>query len=868
MLILIGIWTQFPFTAKAGTMTNEPDSAYIFAYSTTKNSGRNGLHVAWSTDQEKWHAIGPEFRFLFCDYGNWGKEKRLITPFLRQGPDGRWHCVWSLNEYDGTFAYASSKDLIHWTPQSYPMVMTNNNCLEPELSCNDITGSYTITWLSNAAGKTQVYSTTTTDFKSYSPTREVSRNQRINTRKQVAIDGNTEVGTISKVPWRMIDQLIKKQELSAYREQLWSENSKNDSARFSSLKSLEATITVDGSKSKKISDMLIGVFFEDINYAADGGLYAELVQNRDFEYLPEDRKGRDKSWNSYKAWRLDGNEGTLTIDTIAPIHPNNPHYAVLKIASPGKTGLVNEGFDGISVKEGEKYNLTIFVRNPDNKRKKLVIRIAGKNGEIAGETTVQTNSTEWEKKKAVLTAGKTIPDARMEIIPQNAGTINLDMISLFPQKTFKGRENGLRADLARTIADLHPRFVRFPGGCVAHGDGIANIYRWKNTIGPLESRKPQRNLWGYHQTAGLGYYEYFQFCEDIGAEPVPVLAAGVPCQNSSTGGAGQQGGIPMCDMDNYVQDVLDLIEWANGDTSTKWGKKRAEEGHPKPFNLKYIGIGNEDLITDIFEERFTMIYQAIREKYPEITVIGTVGPTFEGTDYEEGWKIATKLGVPMVDEHYYQSPGWFIYNQDFYDKYDRSKAKVYLGEYAAHLPGRPSNIETALAEALYLTALERNGDVVEMTSYAPLLAKKGHTQWKPDLIFFDNTNVMPTTDYFVQKLYGENQGDTYLPEKIKLSDNRMPVRNRVAVSVVRDSKSNDLIIKMVNMLPVSIKTHVTLNNTGDVQSVATCTTLSGKPDDRNVTPVTKTIGISKEFPCTLPAYSLTVIRAKSKSVNN
>jgi alpha-L-arabinofuranosidase len=343
-----------------------------------------------------------------------------------------------------------------------------------------------------------------------------------------------------------------------------------------------------------------------------------------------------------------------------------------------------------------------------------------------------------------------------------------------------------------------------------------------------------------------------------------VIAAGVPCQNSATGGAGQQGGIPMCDMDDYIQEVLDLIEWANGDVKTKWGKLRAEAGHPKPFNLKYVGIGNEDLINDIFEERFTMIFNAVKEKHPEITVIGTVGPSFEGTDYVEGWKIATKLGVPMVDEHYYQSPGWFIHNQDYYDKYDRSKAKVYLGEYAAHLPGRVTNIETALSEALYLTACERNGDVASMTSYAPLLAKEGHTQWNPDLIYFNNTEVKPTVDYFVQLLFGQNSGDIYLPSAVKLSDQNESVRKRVAVSVVRDSKSNDLIVKLVNMLPMEVNTKVNLEGPGDLNPSAIRTVLTGTPDDKKARPVVDNIAVSTDFPCILPAYSFTVIRIKSE----
>ena len=843
--------------------SNQPDSVYLFSYATAKNSNTNGLHFAWSTDQENWNSIGPEMRFLFSDYGSWGIEKRMITPFLLLAPDGMWHCVWSLNEHIGAFAHAKSKDLIYWLPQTYPMVMEMNNCLEPEISFRANTGQYTVSWLSNADGKTQAYSTTTTDFKNYSPSGELPMADRLNLRKKVVISGNTETGMVHKVAWELVESLLNKQKLNAFRDQQWSETSKTDPERFATLKTLDATISIDPSKSKKISDLLIGVFFEDINYAADGGLYAELIQNRGFEYSLSDKKGKDKSWNSEKSWRFNSGNASFTIDSISSLHVNNPHYAVLKTTEVG-AGLVNEGFDGIAIKSGEKYNFSLFASNPDKKSKKLLVRLTGKNGENYGESSINANSSKWKKFEAVLIAKQTATDAQLEIVPQTSGTVHLDMISLFPQKTFMSRKNGLRADVAQAIADLHPRFVRFPGGCVAHGDGLCNMYRWNNTIGPLESRVPQKNLWGYHQTAGLGYFEYFQFCEDIGAEPLPVLAAGVPCQNSATGGAGQQGGIPICDMDDYVQEVLDLIEWANGDVKTKWGKLRAEAGHPKPFNLKYVGIGNEDLINDIFEERFTMIFNAVKEKHPEITVIGTVGPFFEGTDYTEGWKIATKLGVPMVDEHYYVSPGWFIHNQDYYDKYDRTKSKVYLGEYASHLPGRVTNIETALSEALYLIACERNGDVVSMTSYAPLLAKEGHTQWNPDLIYFNNTEVKPTVDYFVQLLYGQNSGDIYLPSDVKISDQNESVRKRVAVSVVRDSKSNDLIVKLVNMLPVAVNTKLNLEGLGNLNPSAIRTVLTGTPDDKKARPVTDNIAVSKDFPCALPAYSFTVIRIKTK----
>ena len=789
--------------------TATPDSVSLFAYATRGDDGRSGLRFAWSMDGKHWFEIGQNYGYLRCDYGRWGSQKKMLDPNLKQLPGGEWLCIWKLNDHDG-YGQARSKDLIYWEAQQYPR--------------------------------------TTPDFEG--------------TRVKAKIAGHEETGTVSQVPWSVVDGLTRTYERNQYRNSLYGERPVQDKERFAGLKPIKATVTAQPEETKEISDLLMGIFFEDINYSADGGLYAELIQNRDFEYDPSDREG-DKNWNSTHSWKLEGENATFTISTSDPIHPNNPHYAVLKTNQPG-AALTNTGFDGIALKAGEKYDFSLFARIPEgSKSGKLLVRLVDADGTVQGETTVTVSSRSWKTYKAVLTA-KASADTRLELRPQSAGEIELDMISLFPQNTFKGRKNGLRPDLAQTLADMHPRFVRFPGGCVAHGDGLKNIYQWKNTIGPLEARKPARNLWGYHQSMGLGYYEYFQFCEDIGAEPLPVLAAGVPCQNSACHGdlrGGQQGGIPMSEMGAYIQDILDLIEWANGDArKTKWGKIRAESGHPKPFNLKYIGIGNEDLITDVFEERFTMIYLAIKEKYPEIIVVGTVGPFNEGTDYVEGWKLADKLGVPMVDEHYYQSPGWFLHNQDFYDKYDRSKkTRVYLGEYATHIPGRKANIETALTEALYLASLERNGDVVHMTSYAPLLAKERHTQWNPDLIYFNNREVKPTTGYYVQKLYGQNAGNEYLPSKIVLDNKDDKVRKRFASSIVRDSVSGDVIVKLVNLLPVEVNTNVDLSGIGAVQPSAKRTVLTGKPTDTPL-PVEDRIQIAEKFDCNLPAYSFTVIR--------
>ncbi|MCS3195314.1 alpha-L-arabinofuranosidase C-terminal domain-containing protein [Bacteroides thetaiotaomicron] len=795
--------------------TATPDSVSLFAYATRGDDGRSGLRFAWSMDGKHWFEIGQNYGYLRCDYGRWGSQKKMLDPNLKQLSGGEWLCVWKLNDHDG-YGQARSKDLIYWEAQQYPR--------------------------------------TTSDFEG--------------TRVKAKIAGHEETGTVSQVPWSVVDGLTRTYERNQYRNSLYGERPVQDKERFAGLKPIKATVTAQPEETKEISDLLMGIFFEDINYSADGGLYAELIQNRDFEYDPSDREG-DKNWNSTHSWKLEGENATFTISTSDPIHPNNPHYAVLKTNQPG-AALTNTGFDGIALKAGEKYDFSLFARIPEgSKSGKLLVRLVDADDTVQGETTVTVSSRSWKTYKAVLTA-KASANTRLELRPQSAGEIELDMISLFPQNTFKGRKNGLRPDLAQTLADMHPRFVRFPGGCVAHGDGLKNIYQWKNTIGPLEARKPARNLWGYHQSMGLGYYEYFQFCEDIGAEPLPVLAAGVPCQNSACHGdlrGGQQGGIPMSEMGAYIQDILDLIEWANGDArKTKWGKIRAESGHPKPFNLKYIGIGNEDLITDVFEERFTMIYLAIKEKYPEIIVVGTVGPFNEGTDYVEGWKLADKLGVPMVDEHYYQSPGWFLHNQDFYDKYDRSKkTKVYLGEYATHIPGRRANMETALTEALYLTALERNGDVVHMSSYAPLLAKDGRTQWNPDLIYFNNREVRPTTGYYVQKLYGQNAGDHYIPSQINLDNQDSRVKLRVGSSIVRDSKTGDVIVKLVNLLPVSIETDVRLPGMDGIQSSAMRTVLAGAPETTPL-PVTDTIEAGTSFKQELPAYSFTVIRLKTQKV--
>ena len=609
--------------------------------------------------------------------------------------------------------------------------------------------------------------------------------------------------------------------------------------------------------------MLFGIFFEDINYAADGGLYAELVQNRDFEYNKNDAG----KWTAKTSWSLQGDGTDWSIRTEQPLHANNPHYSHLEVKAPGAQ-LANEGWDGIALEDGKKYRLSMFLRG----KGKVKVRLTNKEGATLAMTTFSASS-KWTQQKTVLKVSGSAADGRLVVEPVEAGQYDLDMVSLFPVDTYKGRENGLRRDLAEKLADLRPQFVRFPGGCMSHGNGIDNIYHWQATVGELWERQPDFNIWHYHQTRGLGFYEYFQFCEDIGAEPLPVLSAGVPCQNSSRGGHGQQGGIPWeagrytyngkpLTMASYLQELLDLIEWANGDAATsKLAALRAKAGHPKPFNLKYLGIGNEDLLGDVFNERFDYLNEGVKKAHPEITVVGTVGPFWEGSDYEYGWQHAAEKNLSIVDEHYYNPVGWYLHNQDFYDKYKREGTKVYLGEWAS----KGNLLENALAEALHINGLERNGDVVCMSSYAPLLAKEGHTQWNPDMIYFNNTEVKPTPNYYVQMMAGQNAGDEYVYAESKFTAKGRETADaalRVSHSVTLDKETGDLIIKLVNALPQSTVMPLTING-GGAWTRATVTTLTGhSATAREVdAPVTEEMsGVPASV--VLPPYSYRVLRLK------
>ena len=774
--------------------------------------GNGGLKLASrSASDKEWRTIGNFHSFLGSDYGAWGSGKKMHNVKIGKDADGVFWIIFNPDKKGEVVAITCSPDFEHWKPQEYRR--SDSDYMK------ELPSSVTFTDLT-----------------------------------ETNVQGNDVKGSVITVDSDLIGRLDGYVHYQSIKNAKNDERADQDPWRFKDLKPLKATVTLDKNGAKSISYNFIGIFFEDINYGADGGLYAELIQNRDFEYSEKDRK----EWSPSSYW--ESSDMNFQIDTTDPIHPNNSHYAICQTSGkPGK--LSNKGFDGIVLKKGDKYIFNVFARSEAKTGLKVIL--TDKNGKVLAQGKVNVPAgKEWSKLSATLTSKADCSDAMLKIEVPAKSTVNLDMISLFPEKTFKGRKNGLRKDLAQTLADLQPKFMRFPGGCVSHGNGIDNIYDWKGSIGPLEARKPLRNLWGYHQNRGLGFYEYFQFCEDLGMEPLPVLAAGVPCQNSSLPSHyshdnlttnGQQCGIPLEDMPAYIQDILDLVEYANGPADSEWGKKRAEAGHPEPFNMKYLGIGNEDLISEAFKTRFKMIRDAVNAKYPDITVVGTVGPFFEGSDYEEGWDFAKKENVEIVDEHYYVAPGWYVNNRDFYDNYDRKGPKVYLGEYASHYPGRESNLECALSIGLYLTDVERNADVVTMTSYAPLLSKKGRTQWRPDLIYFDNESISLSPDYYVQQMYGTNSGTTYLPSSIKLQEkccgkcDKSPkditnndVTNRFGVSTVIDDKTGDTIVRIANMLPVSIEVNLDGYPTGKAQ----LTTLAGSPRDTKVKPTTSSIDLA------------------------
>ena len=516
-------------------------------------------------------------------------------------------------------------------------------------------------------------------------------------------------------------------------------------------------VIVDAINQKESLGQLYGIFFEDINHAADGGLYGELIQNRSFEFDSIDRA----DYTHLTAWEKIEQEGkiSLGIMTGGAVSEKNPHYLAIDIQEPGNNvGVQNIGFNtGIPFKEGETYYFTCYGKREQSLDEAINISFRSCAGKVY-MTKQLYFTTAWQKFELEMTAPVTDYSGRLAIIVCGRGKVYLDLVSLFPKETFKGRRNGLRKDIAEKLADMHPKFMRFPGGCLVHDGALDALardaqYRWKNSIGPLEDRSARRNNWNYNQTLGLGYFEYFQFCEDIGAEPLPVLPGGYDPHHKRYA--------PLEELTPFIEDAIDLIEFANGDTTTVWGAKRAELGHALPFNLKYIGIGNEEVGEEFFE-RYDIIHQTIREKYPEIKIINTGSPFAAGGEYERGWANARKNQSDLVDEHYYMAPEWFLANHHRYDDFSETDPKVFLGEYASW----GNTWYNALVEASYMIGLERNAKSVALACYAPMLANVDYINWKPDMIWFDNHRVFGTANYYVQKMFMENQGDYRLESKI------------------------------------------------------------------------------------------------------
>ena len=566
---------------------------------------------------------------------------------------------------------------------------------------------------------------------------------------------------------------------------------------------------------KAISDELIGIFFEDISSSADGGLNAELLKNGSFEFNLNERDG----WGPTTAWKIirPGHSlGSVENRMDNPLHSNNANYLRLNVERVKEYydyngwkgyGLQNDGYDGIPVKAGAQFDFSVFLRNVGSAKQVRVVlgqpQGWGRDPKILAEATFEANNPAWNKYTATLTATEDCKNAILQILILNTGIIDIDQVSLMPKDTYMG--HGLRKDLVQALADLNPRFMRFPGGCVVHGggDGFWNTYRWKTTIGPVEQRRQLKNTWGYHQSVQLGYYEYFQLCEDLKMAPLPILPCGVSCQGTNGGWSMKtqaQDVVPMSEMDEWVDEALDLIEWANGDPATsKWAKMRADAGHPKPFGLKYLGIGNEEKITPEFCERFKYMYDKIVKAHPEIVIVGTAGPGSHpgNPDFDNGWKFAEELGLPILDEHYYEPNSYFLKSRQ-YDKYPRNrKTKVYLGEYAA----KDKKLIDALAEGLYLLHVERNGDVVCMTSYAPLFARKEATNWNPDLIYFDNERPYLTCSYYVQQMFGQSAGQYYYGDCVSFEGDAPKVEQPVegshyGQSVVLNTKTRRLFVKI------------------------------------------------------------------------
>ena len=619
-----------------------------------------------------------------------------------------------------------------------------------------------------------------------------------------------------------------------------------------------------------IPSTLFGIFFEDINFAADGGIYPERLKNRSFEF-PDPMMG----WRKIERG---GAKGTITPQDQDPINANSPRYLRVTPEAPGDGfGVSNEGFRGIGVEKGAEYNFSVDARSSEGGPMSLRVELATAGGQSLGNAKLSSFTAQWKRQAITLRASETEAKAVLNIFVEGRGALDLDNISLYPKKIWKNRSNGLRPDLAQLLSDLKPGFVRFPGGCIVEGRDLNNRYQWKTTIGKVEERRLIMNRWNvefktrnpdraaadYFQSFGLGFFEYFQFCEDTGAEPLPIINCGMACQFNTKELA------PLDGLDPYIQDALDLIEFANGSIVTPWGRKRAELGHPAPFNLKMIGVGNEQWGPQ-YVERYDQFAKVLKAKDPKITLITSAGPRPQGEEFDFLWNKMRELKADIVDEHYYMPPKWFLDNVHRYDNYPRTGPKVFAGEFAAHIsvkgrPDKPNNLEAALAEAALMTGLERNADLVVMSSYAPLFGHVEAWQWSPNLIWFDNLRSFGTPSYYVQKLFSVNRGTTILPVSIDAKE--------IYASASSDKRSGDVILKVVNPAASSREVNINLAGAGKVGKSGKAFVLTNADlqaenslsEPRKVAPVERQFTVSSStVNYTLAPHSLTVLRISMK----
>ena len=588
----------------------------------------------------------------------------------------------------------------------------------------------------------------------------------------------------------------------------------------------------------EIQPTMYGIFIEDINFAADGGLYAELVKNRSFEF----------PGNRLQGWSVGGR---VEVRDDGPFE-RNPHY--LRLCYPGHpqklTALENNGFFGIGLKKGEQYRFSVWARVPDGGQPaslgiELIDRASMDEVQAHTAAEITVDSREWKQYEVIMTSAVTDPKATLRIFLNSPVTVDVEHISLFPVDTWMGHKNGLRKDLAQALYDLQPGLFRFPGGCIVEGTDLDTRFNWKNSVGPVENRPLNENRWqhtfrhryypDYYQSYGLGFYEYFLLSEEIGAEPLPVVSCGLACQfQNETMDAHQ----PVDELDCFIQDALDLIEFANGDVSTEWGRLRAEMGHPEPFGMKYIGVGNEQWGPE-YSERLEPFITAIRKAYPEIQIVGSSGPNSEGEQFDFLWSEMERLDADLVDEHFYRPESWFLSQGARYDNYDRKGPKVFAGEYACHGVGKKWNhFEASLLEAAFITTIERNADIVHMSSYAPLFAHIEGWQWRPDLIWFDNLRSFRSCSWYVQKLYTRYSGTNVL----KLTDmdgvniNGAEGQNGLFASSVFDADNDRIYIKIINVSDVACPVKINfegLRKKDSLKGVEAVSFHSDDPDAEN-----------------------------------